>query len=161
MTSEIQAAIRFNMDSLGAHTAEGITRAEMDARQAEHFAWAQRVFGDLPGVDVMAPRVRALRFLEEAIELYQAVCLDPEFAGERTDFARRKAHSLVDYVFDRPVGEPHQEVGGTMITLMSLCSRLGLSVDECERREAARVASVDVEKLRAKQLAKVAAGVEL
>lgn len=157
MTSEIAAAIRFNIDPLGAHSADGVVRAEMDARQDEHFAWAKRVFGDLPGVDVMSPRVRALRFLEEAIELYQAVTIAD---GMTPDAAETKAAGLLDYVFARPVGEPGQEVGGTMITLMSLCSRLGLSVDACERDEAARVNAIDVDKLRDKQMQKVRAGME-
>jgi hypothetical protein len=50
------------------------------------------------------------RFLEEALELAQACAC-----------TREDAHTLVDYVFDRPVGRPKQEVGGVMVTLAALC----------------------------------------
>jgi len=51
------------------------------------------------------------RFLEEALELVQSCgCTASE------------AHQLVDYVFNRPVGETEQEVGGVMVTLAALCT---------------------------------------
>lgn len=134
------------------------TAHEMKMRQRDHFRWAQQVFGNIPGVDVMSPRTRALRMLEEAIELYQAVTHGDGLANAD---AQAKAQHLVEYVFNREVGVPKQEAGGLMVTLMSLCERIGIDLDDAERTEAARIATVDVNKLRAKQLAKIEAGVEL
>src|SRR6185312_4381635 len=51
------------------------------------------------------------RFLEEALELVQA-------AG----CTQNEAHQLVDYVFNRPIGELNQEIGGVMVTLAAFCS---------------------------------------
>lgn len=68
--------------------------------------WGVRAFGRQHMVDT---RVRALRMLEEAIELGQACSLDKE-----------TVHLLVDKVFERPVGDPAQELGGVMLTLAVL-----------------------------------------
>jgi len=54
---------------------------------------------------------RNFRFLEESLELVQAC-----------DCTASEAHQLVDYVFNRPVGEVYQEVGGVMVTLAALCT---------------------------------------
>jgi NTP pyrophosphatase (non-canonical NTP hydrolase) len=54
---------------------------------------------------------RALRFLEEAIELFQAV-------GGR----EKHAHHLVEYVFNRPSGNIVQEIGGVLNTLATLAT---------------------------------------
>ncbi|MBU3077827.1 hypothetical protein [Sphingomonas quercus] len=67
------------------------------------------------------------RFLEEALELAQA-----------NGCSREDALALVDYVFRRPQGDPAQEVGGVMVTLASLCSAIGLNMDETGDVELAR-----------------------
>lgn len=59
------------------------------------------------------------RFLEEALELAQA-----------NGCAKQDALDLVEYVFNRPVGEPSQEVGGVMVTLAGLCSAIEINMDE-------------------------------
>lgn len=82
------------------------------------------------------------RFLEEAVELVQA-----------TGCTRSEAHQLVDYVFDRPTGEPAQEVGGVMVTLAALCFANTLDMHDCGDAELARVWT-KVEAIRAKQAAK-------
>lgn len=57
------------------------------------------------------------RFLEEALELVQSLgCTTAE------------AHQLVDYVYGRPTGEPHQECGGVMVTLAALCEAAKLDM---------------------------------
>lgn len=71
---------------------------------------------------------RGHRFLEEAIELAQA-----------NGATRADAHELVDYVFNRPIGEPHQEVGGVMVTLAGLCAAKGIDMSAEAERELARV----------------------
>lgn len=79
------------------------------------------------------------RFLEEALELVQS-----------TGCTKSEAHQLVDYVFERPIGEPYQEVGGAIVTLSALCSANELSMQECGEKELARIWT-KVEKIREKQ----------
>jgi hypothetical protein len=84
------------------------------------------------------------RFLEEALELVQS-----------TGCSRSEAHQLVDYVFDRPVGETFQEVGGVQVTLAALCSAVGIDQDAAGEAELARISRPDVmERIRQKQAAK-------
>lgn len=85
---------------------------------------------------------RSNRFLEEAIELYQAA-----------DGTRADAHSLVDYVFNRPTGERPQEVGGVMLTLAAFCIAHKLNMHQCGEIELARVWT-KLPQIRAKQAAK-------
>lgn len=88
---------------------------------------------------------RADRFIEEALELAQT---EPQFTADR-------AHALVDYVFSRPVGEPHQEVGGVMVTLAALCGPNRLDMMGCAETEYDRISKPEViAKIRAKQAAK-------
>lgn len=82
------------------------------------------------------------RFLEEALELVQSLgCTQSE------------AHQLVAYVYGRPIGEPIQELGGTLVTLSALASCHDMSLDEAGEIELARIwKKIDV--IRAKQAAK-------
>lgn len=92
------------------------------------------------------PDERNHRFLEESLELVQACGCTKE-----------DAHQLVEYVFGRPVGEPAQEVGGTMFTLAALCVANGLDMHREGDIELSRVSEPRmVAKLRAKRAGKVA-----
>lgn len=104
-------------------------------------AWMQDCFG----AEISADKVeRADRFVEEALELVQAVGYDAE-----------RAHALVDYVFGREVGDPSQEVGGVMVTLAALCNTFGLDIQTAADTEIARITQPDIVlKIRAKQAAK-------
>jgi hypothetical protein len=82
------------------------------------------------------------RFLEEALELVQA-----------TRCTRAEAHMLVDYVFNRPVGDSQQEVGGVMVTLAALCALHDFNMSECAERELARCWQ-NIERIRQKQASK-------
>lgn len=82
------------------------------------------------------------RFLEEALELVQSL-----------DCTSSEAHQLVDYVFNRPVGEPYQEVGGVMATFAALCSAHDLDMDDCGEVELARI-WIKKDQIREKQAAK-------
>lgn len=101
--------------------------------------WMQACFG----AEIASDKVeRNHRFLEEALELVQACgCTQSE------------AHQLVDYVFRRPVGEKHQEVGGVMVTLAALCLAQGLDMHQAGEVELARIWT-KVDAIRAKQAAK-------
>lgn len=107
--------------------------------QQEVDRWLIACFGEEIARDKIE---RNHRFLEEALETVQAGgCTSSE------------AHQLVDYVFARPVGELHQEVGGVMNTLAALCLACDLDMVECGKVEIARCWT-KVEKIRAKQAAK-------
>lgn len=85
---------------------------------------------------------RTHRFLEEALELAQA-----------NGCSREDAAALVQYVYDRPVGHPDLEVGGTMVTLAALCSASDINMDEAGDRELDRNWE-RIDQIRAKQASK-------
>lgn len=70
---------------------------------------------------------RAHRFLEEALELAQAM-----------GCSREDATALVEYVYSRPAGRPELEVGGVMVTLAGLCSATSINMTEAGDRELQR-----------------------
>lgn len=82
------------------------------------------------------------RFLEEALELVQSL-----------NCTKSEAHQLVDYVFDRPVGEAFQELGGVMVTLAALSNACNLSMKDNGEVELQRVWE-KIEQIRAKQATK-------
>lgn len=71
---------------------------------------------------------RAFRFLEEALELVQAI-----------DCTKEEATKLVEYVFDRPAGRPAQEVGGTLVCIAALCNACGIVMDDAGEDELERI----------------------
>ena len=87
--------------------------------------WVTSCFGVEASKDVAE---RSFRFLEEAIELFQA-----------TGRTAEEAYQMVDHVFSRPVGEPSQEVGGVMMTLAALCAAADLDMDQNGQTELARI----------------------
>lgn len=97
------------------------------------------------GAAISADRVeRNHRFLEEALELVQA-----------TGCTTSEAHQLVDYVFGRPAGEPHQEVGGVLVTLAALCLTNEIDMEDAAMLEINRISVPSImDKIRAKQAAK-------
>lgn len=101
--------------------------------------WMQECFGAEISAD---GRERNHRFLEEALELVQALgCTESE------------ARQLVAYVYGRPEGEPAQEVGGVMVTLAALCLAHSLDMHTAGDVELARIWT-KVDAIRAKQAAK-------
>lgn len=111
----------------------------MSSYQKDVGAWIIAAFGENARYNVPE---RTHRFLEEALELAQSAQCNVE-----------DAHMLVDYVFGRPVGTRHQEIGGVCVTLASLCNSLGLDMTLCGQNELKRCWK-DIEKIRAKQAAK-------
>ncbi|WP_414451264.1 DUF551 domain-containing protein [Burkholderia sp. 22PA0099] len=118
--------------------------AQAEARepfQARVQPWMLECFGPAIAADRIE---RNHRFLEEALELVQAL-----------GCTAREAHQLVDYTFGRPVGEASQEVGGVMVTLAAVCLANTLDMHAAGETELARIsAPAMVEKIRAKQAAK-------
>ena len=103
--------------------------------------WTHSCFGSEIAKD---QKERNHRFFEEATELVQS-----------KGMTREEAHALVDYTYNRPVGEPEQEVGGTMITLAALCNASEIDMMRQGWIELHRINTPEnVKKIRAKQAAK-------
>lgn len=96
-----------------------------DDKQLLACAWAGACFGEEHCMD---QRIRAMRFLEEAIELAQAMGLEQDMVGK-----------LSDHIYARERGEIYQEIGGVGVTLLVLAQSVGLSADACETGELRRV----------------------
>lgn len=101
--------------------------------------WLEAAFGVEASKDKME---RVHRFIEEGLELAQSL-----------GCTREDAHKLVEYVFDRPVGEPLQELGGTMTTIAALSAIHGFDMESAAEHELGRM-WILIEKIRAKQKAK-------
>jgi hypothetical protein len=100
--------------------------------------WIKACLGPLIAADVTE---RNHRFLEEALELVQSKgCTASE------------AHQLVDYVFNRPIGEPFQELGGVLVTLAALANAADLDMDIAAETELRRAWEI-IDKIRAKAAA--------
>lgn len=127
-------------------TTESIARLSRITRQRRVNEWAVDAFGVAQAIN---PRQRALRLLEEAVEAYQAV------GGDKV-----MAHLTIDVMFDRPAGDPLQELGGVGVTLLALAASLGVSADLEEAREIARVLNKPIEHWTARNAAKNAAGLD-
>lgn len=97
----------------------------MKSFQKRAVLWVQTAFGALHASNV---HERAHRFLEEAIELFQAAHM-----------TREAAHAMVDYVFDREPGTANQEIGGVMLTVVTLADAMYLDAVAEGERELARV----------------------
>lgn len=115
-------------------------------RQAVVLGWATRVFGSCTS----SIKERALRLLEESIEVAQA-------AGLSEDTVRR----MVDRVYFRSMGNLREEMGGLLVTALAMCEALGVDGDELERDEMERVLSLPESFVREKHEAKVRQGLAL
>lgn len=120
------------------------TSVERDQRQKIVAEWCRAAFGDKQAT---ALPQRGVRLLEEAIEAYQAA------GGYKT-----MAHLLVDFVFERPVGQLNQELGGVAVTLLALAQAAGLSADAEEVREIQRILAKPLAEFTARNEVKNAAG---
>ena len=103
--------------------------------------WIMTCFGVEVGRDTVE---RGDRFLEEALELVQA-------AGH----SKERVLSLVEYVYNRPVGEVSQEVGGVMNTLAAFCNAHNVEMEYAAYQEMDRVEKPDMmAKIKAKHAGK-------
>ncbi len=87
--------------------------------------WAIRAFGF---EHTKNSKVRALRLLEEAIELAQAEGVQ-----------RHLVDHCTEVVYSRPVGEAHQEIGGVLMTAAVYCGCVGRDMEEVLATELDRV----------------------
>ena len=104
-------------------------------------SWLEDCFG----LDIAHNKIERIdRFIEEAIELAQSL-----------GYSANRAHALVKYVFNRDIGEPNQELGGTLVTLASLSYAHGLSMAEAGETELRRIMQPEIKaKIKAKQKTK-------
>ncbi len=101
--------------------------------------WLIKCFGEEIARDKTE---RCFRFTEESLELVQSLGITKEQVLE-----------LVEYVFNRPFGEPHQEVGGTMVTLAALCGAADLCLEDAANDEYERILT-KIDKIRSKHFSK-------
>jgi hypothetical protein len=107
-----------------------------ETMQSKVVGWLLECFGEGIAKDKVE---RNHRFLEEALELVQSC-----------GCTKSEALQLVEYVYNRPVGETRQEVGGASITLMALCFANGISMDDATEIELERIWQ-NIDKIREKQ----------
>lgn len=125
-----------------------IEKQRRDRRQQAMLTWAHETFGGIENFDPCSIEERARRFLEEAIELCQAVGI-----------TREETAAVADYVFGREPGQPAQEIGGVMVTLNCLAEVLDESVCKAELAEFDRVQSKSKAHFEARHRAKMEVGI--
>ncbi|GBU16826.1 MULTISPECIES: hypothetical protein [Methylobacterium] len=126
-----------DMKELNLASGEIVPRMFDTGFQSRNAVWMEECFRDDP-TDLPE---RAARFGEESLELLQA-------AG----MTREQVLQLVDYVFARPVGEPGQEIGGTLTCLAGLATLLRFDMAACGERELERVSTPEImAKIRGKR----------
>jgi len=118
-----------------------IKKLELDAAtlQSRVLPWMVACFGSEVSNDRLE---RGDRLLEEVLELLQS-----------GDYPMDRIAALVEYVYNRPKGEPAQEVGGVMITLAAYCLAHDLDMHQAGEIELSRIWT-KIEQIREKQKAK-------
>lgn len=129
-----------------AYIAGATAEAEKNESNAVGLSFQNRVNEGMQvcfGAEISKDKVeRNHRFIEEALELVQSL-----------GATKSECHQLVDYVFDRNIGEPVQEAGGVMVTLAALCLSQNMNMDEAGELELKRIWT-KVDAIREKQAAK-------
>lgn len=108
--------------------------------------WARDMFGEIAG----NPQERALRFVEEAVELAQAMELD-----------RAKMTAIVDRVWSRQAGDVSREIGQCRVTLDLLAFIIGVDPTSEAAAEFGRVKSIPKEEWMKRHQAKIERGFAL
>lgn len=115
-----------------------------DERQAAITEWTRSTFGEA----TLCKEERVMRLLEEVVELAQA-------EGVPFEVVRR----IAGHVYAKPPGRAEQEVGGITITLAAYCGVTGLSAEECEKKEFARVLAISRSHFQERHNRKADAGI--
>jgi hypothetical protein len=89
------------------------------------------------GVAHMHPRERAMRLLEESIELAQAEGITAEQVARQAD-----------HVFSRPGGLAIQEAGGVAVCLLGWCAAHGLTLRDIAEWEIQRIEAKPAKDIR-------------
>lgn len=115
-------------------------------RPAVWLAWAHKTFGDI----AFDPRERALRFIEEAIEVAHAMGLDETTLS-----------AIIARVYFRQRGDLAREIGQSMGTLELLAETMAINAEAETAAEFQRVQSIPQEEWDRRHAAKVALGIAL
>ncbi len=99
---------------------------------------------------LMDRRERAMRLVEEVIELAQAEGIAP-FEVKR----------VTDHIYSRPVGEPDQEMGGVMVCAHAWAIATSSNLDFLTAKEVSRIENIPAEVTRMKHAAKALAKVAI
>lgn len=113
-------------------------------RPARWLQWARETFGEI----ALDPHERALRFVEEAVELVHAIGLDANDVS-----------AIIARVYERPAGNVPREVGQCLACFETLALVLGVDADHQATGELARVKAVPQPEWAIRHGAKVALGI--
>lgn len=113
-------------------------------RRAAALEWAVQTFGDIAA----DKQERAMRFVEEAAELVNAIGLPQE-----------SVLAIVTHVYGRQKGDRAREVGQAMLTLELLSEVLGIDPQRMAAAEFARVQDIPKEDWQLRHKAKVDIGI--
>jgi len=115
------------------------------SRRARHvLKWAEATFGAV----ATDPAERAMRFVEEAIEVAHAIGLEPE-----------RVRAIVDRVYSREQGTLPREIGQAQITLETFAENIGVNADLEANKEFARIQAIPREEWARRHAAKVQLGI--
>jgi hypothetical protein len=89
------------------------------------------------GAEHMHRRERAMRLLEEAIELSQAEDITEDMVNRQTR-----------HVFSRPIGEADQEAAGVAVCLLGWCAATGHTLFDLALREIERIEVKPISEIR-------------
>lgn len=112
------------------------TRRLGETFQNRMFRWLSNTFEE---EIIYSTTERADRFLEEALELVQS-----------HGYTKERASVILDFVYDRPAGDPFQEVGGVYTTLSAYCSVHNIDMTLAAETELSRIWQ-NMDKIREKQ----------
>lgn len=111
--------------------------------------WTHTVFRDF--TKKLTPKVRAIRLLEEVIELCQA-----------EDMSREEIAIVVDQVMSKPKGDPRSEFGGVMTTVMAYAWSRNYDPEERFWDEFGRIMQPEIiERVRTRNLGGDKIGIDL
>lgn len=117
------------------------------SRQNRVGDWIVKMFGPSSLAD---RKERISRLLEEVFELAQA-----------EDYPREYVARILRHVYDKPKGNPEQEIGGVGVTLLAYAQAVGLDADQAEELEVQRIESKTIDHFRKRHQIKADAGIAL
>ena len=103
---------------------------ELQSRVAE---WVRTRIGE----SHLHPRERAMRLLEEAVELAQS-----------EGISSQQAHAQVNHVFGRDPGVPSQEAAGVAVCLLGWCAATGHDIEVLTKQELCRIEAKPLSQIR-------------
>lgn len=110
-----------------------------EIRNFVHRVWGEKAMVNLPE--------RAARVIEEAVEL-----------GQAHDISKEVMLAIVDRVYSRPKGDPSDEAGDVMFTLLAYTETAHVNIESVLALRLERVESIPVDVLRERHKQKRAAG---